>query len=126
MKLLHILFALFFVMTASIAHALEIKPYTAAALAAAQQANQPLALHFHADWCPVCRAQSKVLEGLKADKALAITVFVVNYDTEKALKKQFGVRTQSTIIVFKGKHETARLAGESDVEQIRAALVSAL
>jgi thioredoxin-like negative regulator of GroEL len=75
---------------------------------------------------PVCRAQSKVLEGLKTDKALNLTVYVVNYDKEKALRKQFGVRTQSTIIVFVGKVEAARLAGESAEQKIRSALASAL
>ena len=126
MKLYHILFALLLIAAASATQALEIKPYTPAALAAAQQADKPYALHFHADWCPVCRAQSKALEGLKADKALALTVFVVNYDKEKALRKQYGVRTQSTIIVFVGKVEAARLAGESAEPKIRAALATAL
>lgn len=40
MRLFRILFALFFVITAATAHALEIKPYTAAALAVAQQTNR--------------------------------------------------------------------------------------
>ena len=126
MKLFRILFALLLIATASAAQALEIKPYTPAALAEAQKADKPYALHFHADWCPVCRAQSKVLEELKADPKLSVTVFVVNYDTEKALRKQFSVYTQSTIIAFKGKHETGRLAGESKPDKIRAVLASAL
>ncbi len=126
MKLLRIFFALLLMVATSATQALEIKPYTPAALAEAQQADKPFALHFHADWCPVCRAQSQMLEDLKADKALALTVFVVNYDKEKALRKQFGVRTQSTIIVFIGKVEATRLAGESAPDKIRAALAAAL
>ena len=35
--------------TVALSHALEIKPYTAAALAQAQKANKPVAIHFHAD-----------------------------------------------------------------------------
>lgn len=126
MKLLRIFFALLLMVAAFAVQALEIKPYTAAALAEAQAADKPYALHFHADWCPVCRAQTKVLEGMKADKKMNITVFVVNYDKEKALRKQYGVRTQSTIIVFIGKVEAARLAGESAEPKIRAALSAPL
>lgn len=126
MKLVRTLFVLLSFLTAASAYALEITPYTPAALAQAQQSGKSYALHFHADWCPVCRAQSKVLEELKADPKLNVTVFVVNYDTEKSLRKQFGVHTQSTIIAFKGRHETGRLAGESQADKIRAVLMSAL
>lgn len=126
MKLVRTLFVLLSLLTVASAHALEITPYTPAALAQAQQSSKSYALHFHADWCPVCRAQSKVLEELKADPKLNVTVFVVNYDTEKSLRKQFGVHTQSTIIAFKGRHETGRLAGESQADKIRAVLMSAL
>ncbi len=126
MKLVRTLFVLFSFLTAASAYALEITPYTPAALAQAQQSGKSYALHFHADWCPVCRAQSQVLEALKADPKLNVTVFVVNYDKEKSLRKQFSVYTQSTIIAFKGRHETGRLAGESQADKIRAVLVSAL
>jgi hypothetical protein len=71
-------------------------------------------------------AQDKVLNRLKADKTLNVTVFVVNYDKEKGLRKQYGVHTQSTIIAFKGKTETARLAGETAEERISDTLASAL
>lgn len=108
------------------AHALDIQPYSADALSAAQQAGQPVALHFHADWCPTCRAQTKVFQQFSADKVLDMTLFVVNYDKERELKRQLGVRTQSTLIVYRGAKETARLAGDTDADALRAALQSAL
>ena len=126
MKPVRIVFALFAFLVAASAHALEVAPYTPTALAQAQHSGKSYALHFHADWCPVCRAQSKVIEKLKADPKLGLTVFVVNYDTEKPLRKQFGVHTQSTLIAFKGKNETGRLAGDTDADNIRAVLASAL
>jgi thioredoxin 1 len=107
------------------AHALEIKPYTAAALAAAQQADQPVAVHFHADWCPTCRAQTKVLQSLEAEPGLDLTVLVANYDTEKALKRRFKVNAQSTLVVLHGKSERARLVGDTTTAGIRDALKSA-
>ena len=65
------------------AQALEIKPYSAEALQAAQAAGQPVAVHFRADWCPTCRAQDKSFVQLKAEKGLDITVLSADYDKEK-------------------------------------------
>ncbi len=107
------------------AFALDIKPYTAQALSAEQQAGKPVTLHFHADWCPTCRAQDKVLQQWKGDASVPGTLLVVDYDSEKELKKQLGVRTQSTLIAYLGRVEKARLAGETDTEKLRAALLSA-
>ena len=111
---------------AALAHALEVKPYSAAALAEAQKADVPVALHFRADWCPTCRAQDKVLEGLKSEPGLGVTVLSVNYDTEKDLKKQFKINTQSTLVVLHGQKEAARLIGDTSANAIRTALKSAL
>ena len=126
MKFTHFLTASILALSAITAHALEIKPYTAATLESAQKANLPVALHFYADWCPVCRAQEKILNNLKSDKSLNLTVLVVNYDTEKKLKQKLNVRTQSTLIVYKGSTEKARLAGDTNPDNIKAALRSAL
>lgn len=115
-----------FVFAAAMAHALEIKPYTATALAEAQKANLPVALHFHADWCPTCRAQEKVLQGLKTEPGLNLTVLVVNYDTEKDLKRRFNVRAQSTLVVLHGQKESYRVVGDTSPDGLRGALKSAL
>ena len=112
--------------TTALAHALDSKPYTAEALAEAEKAGQPVAVLFHADWCPTCRAQDKVLQSLKAESGLDLTVLVANYDTEKNLKRRFRINAQSTIVVLKGTKETARLIGDTSADRIRGALKSAL
>lgn len=127
MKIIPRLFALAcFGLVSFTAQALEIQPYTPAALSTAQQAGKPVALHFHADWCPTCRAQEKSFQGLKADKELDLTLLVVDYDKERELKKQLNVRAQSTVIVYKGAKETARSGGETDAAKLKALLKSAL
>ena len=109
------------------AQALTLKPFTAADFAAAQKAGSPVAVHFHATWCPTCRAQDKALDALKSDPALKdVTVFKADYDQEKALKKDMNIRTQSTFVVFKGSTEVARSAGMTDTEKIKATLAAAL
>ena len=110
---------------ASLAFALDIQPYAAETLAARQKAGEAVALHFHADWCPTCRAQEKVFNVWKGDAAVPGTLLVVNFDKERELKRQLGVRSQSTVIVYKGGKETGRLAGETDPAPLRAVLGSA-
>ena len=107
------------------AFALDIKPYSAQALSAEQQAGKPVTLHFHADWCPTCRAQDKVFQQWKGDASVPGTLLVVDYDKERELRKQLGVRTQSTVIAYHGGVEKTRLAGDTDTDKLRAALLSA-
>ena len=111
---------------AALAHALDLKPYTAEALADAQKADKPVALHFHADWCPTCKAQGKVLQTLQAEPGLDLTVLVADYDTEKALKQRFNIRSQATLVVLRGTHERGRVVGDTSATGIRAVLKSAL
>lgn len=114
------------VLAAAAAHALEVKPYSAAALAEAEKANKPVALHFRADWCPTCRAQDKLIEAMKAEPGLDVTVLAVDYDTAKDLKKQFNVRTQSTLVVLHGAKETGRSVGDTTAAGLKTALKTAL
>lgn len=114
-----------FLSASAAALAVDVKPYSAQALSTEQQAGKPVALHFHADWCPTCRAQEKVLQQWKGDPSAPGTVLVVDYDKEKDLRKQLGVRTQSTLIVYRGGVEKARLAGDTQADKLRAALLSA-
>lgn len=109
------------------AQALEIRPYTAAALDTLQAGGKPVAVHFHADWCPTCVNQSRALEQLKAGGQLSgMTVLVADYDKEGDLKRAHKVRSQSVLIVFKGREEVARSAGQTRPEQLQQALAKAL
>ena len=110
-----------------LAQALEIRPYDAAAFASLQGAGKPVALHFHADWCPTCVSQTRSLEQLRSGGQLkGMTVLVANYDREAELKRQHKVRSQSVLLVFKGSTEVARSAGDTQPEPLRQALSRAL
>jgi len=126
MKIAKLILSTFLTFGAMASHALDIQPYSAAALTQAQKADKPVALHFHADWCPTCRAQEKVLQDLKSEAGLDLTVLVANYDTEKELKRRFNVRAQSTLVVLHGNKETYRVVGDTSAGGIRGALKSAL
>jgi hypothetical protein len=48
--------------------------------------------------------------------------FVVDFDNQKDAVKSFGARMQSTLIAFKGEHETGRSVGDTDRASIAALL----
>lgn len=110
---------------ATLSQALELRPYSASAFAQAQNTGKPFAVLFRADWCPTCRAQEKTLNSMTSESGLELTVFLANYDTEKELKRQFDIRSQSTLVALRGHKITARSIGVTSADGLRAALKSA-
>lgn len=103
------------------------RPFAEADFEAAQRAGKPILVTVHADWCPTCRVQDQVLGELLARKQFAgISVFRVDFDTQKSALKRFGVRSQSTLILFKGKIEIGRSIAKTDKQAISADLAQLL
>jgi len=123
MKTLPLFAALLFTLSGA-AHALDIQPYSSKSLNTAQQAGQRVALHFHAPWCPTCRAQETVFKGWRGDASVPGTLLVVDYDSARELRRHLGVRSQSTLIVYQGAKEIARVAGVTDANDLRATLTT--
>jgi len=108
---------------ANLAFATETKPFTPEAFAAAQKAGKPILVDVHASWCPICAKQKPILGELTADpKFKNLVFFVIDFDSQKDAVRTFGVRMQSTLIAFKGEHETGRSVGDSDRSSIAALL----
>jgi len=101
----------------------ETKSFTQNDFAAAQKAGKPIFVAIHATWCPTCKAQKPILSELMADpKFKNLIYFVVDFDSQKDAVKYFNVRTQSTLIAFKGATETGRSAGDTERASIAALL----
>ena len=91
------------------------QPYTPAAMAAAQAEGRPVVVHVTAPWCSTCQAQKPIVAALIADpRFAAVTVFDVDFDSQKAVLRKLDVRAQSTLIAFRGRRETARSSGDTD------------
>ena len=98
-------------------------PYSAEAFAQLTGGGRDVVVDVHADWCPTCRRQQPVLEGLiKSDKYKGYTILVVDFDTQTQALQQFHVAQQSTLIVFHGHQEKGRATGITEPAQIAALL----
>jgi thioredoxin len=96
------------------ASAAEWKEFTPEALAAAQADGKPILVDVFAAWCSVCRAQNPILVKLTREpKYKDLVVFKADFDTQKDDLKALNVRSQSTLIVFKGGKELDRSAGDT-------------
>lgn len=126
MKLVKFLSLIALASTSFAASALTVTPYSPEAVSQALSEKKAIAFDFYADWCPTCKAQAKSIEKLKSSPKLDVTLFIVDFDKNVALRKQLKVAAQSTIVVFKEGKESARLIGQTEVEQIKSVLQTAL
>ena len=89
-------------------------PFTKEAFAQATASGKTTLVFFHAPWCPICKAQEpKVLAHLNGD-AKDVVAFKADYDSNADLRKEMKVEKQSTLILYDGTKEVARLAYKSD------------
>lgn len=112
---------------ASVAVALDKKPFDRANFEAAQAAGKPILIDVSAPWCPTCKAQAPILSKLMSDPRFkGMIAFSIDYDSQKDLLRTFNVQRQSTLIVFKGKQEAGRSTGDTNPASIEAMLAKAI
>jgi thioredoxin-like negative regulator of GroEL len=108
------------------AQASEPMAFTDAAFQAAQAAGKPILIHVNASWCPTCAQQRPILDKLEHSAELGdLTVFSVDFDSQKDALRAFNVQQQSTLIIFAGKTEKGRATGITDPTQIHDLLMLA-
>ena len=114
------------ILFAALAFSAEV-PFNQAQFDAARASGRPIAVVFHADWCPTCRAQAPLLKDLSEKPEFSrLTLYIANYDQEKDLKKSLGVSQQSTLVVFKQGHEVARSTGDTNQTSLATLLRQAI
>ncbi|TCT07676.1 thioredoxin family protein [Aquabacter spiritensis] len=109
------------------AHAAEVRPYDAASFKGAQASGAPILVEVTAPWCPTCRAQKPILAALAAQpENTSLFIFAVDFDTQKAVVRELGAQSQSTLVAFQGKTETGRSVGDTNPASIAALVRSAV
>ena len=102
-------------------------PFSAQEFENLRQQGSPLLVYVHADWCPTCVRQESILsELLVSDKYKPIRVLRVDFDRQKSAVENFGVRYQSTLIVFRDGKEVGRSTADVDKSSIAGLLEMAL
>lgn len=119
MKLTAVSLFLISLVLPSMAFSSSYLPYNQSEYETAISADRPVVLEFYASWCPTCRKQSALLEDLVKDPRYSkLLVFKVDYDQEKELKAELGVRRQSTLILFKEGKEILRSVGVTKKDEM--------
>jgi thioredoxin len=109
------------------ASAMSPQSYSQKAFDAAQAAGKPILLHITAPWCPTCKAQQPILSKLETlPKFKGLVVLNIDFDSKKDLLRKFNVRSQSTLVVFKGRQEAGRSSGDTNAASIEALLNKAI
>ena len=101
------------------ANAATDAPFTPDAFAAAQKAGKPILLHITAPWCPTCTAQKPILGKIAVDAAFKdLVILRIDFDNQKDVVRAMNVRTQSTLIAYRGADEVGRSAGDTNETSI--------
>jgi thiol-disulfide isomerase/thioredoxin len=109
------------------ASAQPVRPFSIAALHAAQAKGEPVLVDVFAPWCPTCRAQAPTLAKIStAPEFRKLVILRMDFDHQDQEKKALGVSQQSTLIAFRGYKELARSLGATDPAQIRAIAAAAI
>lgn len=107
--------------------AIAVEKFTGPALEAAQKAGKPILIEVAAPWCPTCKAQKPIIEGLaKTERFKDFVLLTVDFDSQKADLKTLNARSQSTLIVYKGATEVGRSVGDTNPASVEALLAKAL
>jgi thiol-disulfide isomerase/thioredoxin len=95
--------------------------YESAMFDKAQADNKHIVVEVFKKGCPTCAAQQPGLNSAKA-KFPNATFVTVDFNGDADPVARFKAVKQSTIIVYKGSKEVARLVGETDADAIVAAI----
>ena len=112
---------------AAISFAADRVPFDQKTFEAAQGTGKSILVDVSAPWCPTCRAQKPIVEKLSLlPEYKDLTIFDVDFDTQKDVLRNLQVQRQSTLIVLKGAKEIDRSVGSTDPSAISDLLKKAI
>ena len=124
MKILFTLISFIFLTTASFA--VEKKTnFTKEIFNQAKTDGKTIVINSYEKWCGTCSKQTAILN--EAEKKFKDIIFLsYEQSKNKDIAKELGVKFWTTIIIFKGKDEKARLVGQTDKDKIYKAILKGI
>ncbi len=112
---------------AQLSAAAEPRKFSQATFDQLAREGKPVVVDVSATWCPTCKAQKPIIDGLLRQPAYqGVTLLAVDFDADKPVLRQFKVSAQSTLVAFKGGKEVARSVGDTTPEGIEGLFKQAL
>ena len=111
----------------SLAMAGEIKPFNQKDFDTLTASGKPVVLDISATWCPTCKEQKPIIDGLMKQPAYKdVTLMTIDFDANKPTLKKFKVTMQSTLVAFKGAKEVGRSVGDTSPEGLEGLIKKSL
>ena len=87
----------------------------------AKASGKTVVLNSYEIWCCTCSKQTKILD--QSEKEFKDIIFLsYEQSKNKSIAQKLGIKFWTTIVVYKGNEEVARLVGQTDKEIIYAAI----
>ena len=87
----------------------------------AKASGKTIVINSYEVWCGTCSKQTKILD--QAEKEFTDIVFLsYEQSKNKGIAQKLGIKFWTTIVVYKGNNEVARIVGQTDKEIIYSAI----
>ena len=95
--------------------------FSLSSLEKAKASGKTVVVNSYEPWCWSCRKQDKVLIGAK-DEFKDVVFLTYQQGKHKNIAQALNISVRTTIVVFKGKKEVARIIGQTGKTEIYSAI----
>lgn len=84
------------------------------------ESSLPVLVDYWAEWCAPCKAMAPVLDDIAEEYRGRLQLVKVNVEQEPQVARQYGVRSQPTLMLFKNGVVEAQRVGAMSKSQLKA------
>ena len=88
--------------------------------------QSPVVLYFHANWCPLCKQIEQNIKENLADFPKGSKILEIDFDTELALRQEYGITVQATLLTLNADGEVIEKLSNPSNENLIAAIEKTL